>query len=174
MPWYFRLFLAPSLLVALVAVVGCVGMPTPSPTFTTTPTRILPALQMQTPKIYVSAIPEQATYIVGKPINIEFRFSNTDTEPITISPFPPDIKIVASYSAVPDISVRSFAGGEGEVTLGSKESKTYNFTWDQQDDNKKQVSPGLYYIGLDISITTTTGGEGLSTGATARVVIQTR
>ena len=131
MPRYFRLFLAPSLLVALVAVVGCVGTSTPSPTLTTTPTRTLPPLQWLEPKIHVSAIPEQATYIVGEPINIEFRFSNTDTEPITISPFPPDIIIRVPYSAVPDISVRSFAGGEGEVTLGSGESKTYNFTWEQ-------------------------------------------
>ncbi len=169
--WQAATVTAAVVLIAVVAVIWQFGgggqSPTPTPTATRTPA---PPTPTATPKLELSAMPSQDSYLPGEQVNIEFLFSNTDTEPITVTTFPPEIEILTSS---PYVAVRSFAAGEQELALGPREEIPYNLTWDQRDNNGKQVSPGWYFVDVkNMRATTATGSMGLSITTITRVLIQ--
>ncbi len=128
-------------------------VPTPTPAPSPEPPPPMPA---PLPTLQVSAVPTQDSYLPGERVDIKFSFSNTDTdESITVTPFPPEIQLM---SPRPNEVVRSFAYGEQELKLEPGERMSYNLTWDQLDDNEKQVAPGWYYVDVN-EITATTDSQ---------------
>jgi hypothetical protein len=175
--WQVATVTAAVVVIAVVAAVwqfGGVGQappipePTPTPTPSPTPPPPMPA---PLPALQVSAVPSQNSYLPGEKIDIEFSFSNTDTdELITVTPFPPEIQIM---SPRPYEVVRSFAYGEQELKLEPGERMTYNLTWDQLDDNEKQVAPGWYYVDVnEITATRASRMTQWSFGTIAKLLIR--
>lgn len=118
----------------------------------------------------MNAVPTQPSYLPGEGVDIEFSFTNTGTEPITVSPFPPKIQIMLPR---PYDVVRSFASGTQELVVEPGDRAIYNLTWDQRDDNGNHVSPGWYYV--DIKGVTATRGTRTtqwSFGTVTKLLIQ--
>ena len=120
----------------------------------------------------VEATPSQAAYLPGELVEIEFSFTNAISELITVSPFPPEIRIMPP---IPDKVIRLFQAGTDHLELKSGETATYGLTWDQRDNGGQQVSPGWYYFDVEeITITKATEPRraGMSTGTVAKILIQ--
>jgi len=167
--WYFSGF-GPS--PAPIPVPTPTPSPAPAPTPTPTPMPTPPPAPVPKPlpTLQVSAIPTQDSYLPGEEVDIEFSFTNTDSEPITVTPFPPEIHIMLPR---PYETVRSFASGEQELILKPGERMTYNLTWDQRDENEKQVTPGWYYVDVkDITATRDTWTTQWSFGTVAKLLIR--
>jgi len=100
------------------------------------------------PLLEVSAVPDQTTYLPEQGVEIQFSFTNIASELVTVSPFPPEIKILLPTLPGRDLDkiVRSFAAGTEELKLEPGETATYDLTWDQHDDQGQQVAPGWYHI----------------------------
>ena len=144
--------------------------PAPTPTPTPMPTPTPAPVPTPLPTLQVSAIPTQDSYLPGEEVDIEFSFTNTDSEPITVTPFPPEIQIMLPR---PYEAVRSFTSGEQELMLKPGERMTYNLTWDQRDENEKQVTPGWYYVDVkDITATRDTWTTQWSFGTVAKLLIR--
>jgi hypothetical protein len=97
-------------------------------------------------EVEVSA--SQTSYKLGEQVSIVITFKNTGNEELTLTPFPPEIIIAATslkpYKTIP---------GEGSRTLLPGETTQYTVTWDQRDDEGKQVPTGDYVVEmLDIEL----------------------
>lgn len=142
-----------------------VPAPTPAPTLAPAPRP--PQLSLE-----LGAVPAQATYLPGETVEIEFSFTNVISEPITVSPFPPEIQIMLPR---PHEVVRSFAAGTQELELEPSKTATYNLTWDQRDNSGQQVAPGWYYVDVkDITISKAIEPtiSHMSAGTIAKLLIQ--
>jgi hypothetical protein len=126
--------------------------PTPSPTVpppvitippAPTPTPVPSPAPGPTTYIKASASLNKETYLPGEDIIIEFSFKNVTPEVFQIDPFPPLVEI-GRHSEV----LRSFTPREIVKTLSPDEVVTYTLTWDQTDEQGKQVPYGNYYIKL--------------------------
>ena len=103
--------------------------------------------------VSVTAVASGTTFTVGQDIGVTFTFTNTASEPLTLSTFPPQV-LIAAPSLRP---YRNIPGG-GPRTLSPGETIEWTFTWDQRDDAGEQVPPGEYVIEmLDIELA---GGAG--------------
>ena len=83
----------------------------------------------------------KTVYTVGEEIDIQFTFKNITDETFTF-PFPPEIRIGDLGTEV----VRTFDVGQDALTLAPRQSENYDLTWNQENDNGKQVPPGDYQI----------------------------
>jgi hypothetical protein len=92
--------------------------------------------------LQVTTIPEEANYLPGQPIRIGIDFTNIGPEAITLSQFPPEIRLLSRA----DEMVRLFEAGAEELHLEPGAKATCNLTWDQRDDSGTQVSPGRYRV----------------------------
>ena len=99
----------------------------------------------------------------GERAGVDLSFTNKASEPRTISPFPPEIRIIELPNLQPpDSVVRAFPVGKAELALQPGESVSYLVNWDQKDDSGRQVSPGWYSV--EVTLAT-------SRGSAARVLV---
>ncbi len=92
----------------------------------------------------------------GEKVETSLSFTNEASEPHTISPFPPDIKIIDLPNLQPpDSVVRAFPVGKDEQALQPGESVPYIVNWDQKNDSGQQVSPGWYSV--EVTLATSRG-----------------
>ena len=100
---------------------------------------------------------EAKVYVWGEEIKIDLVFSNTGSESIILTSFPPVIQMSrVDTGAV----VRSFAEGTESVEILASGKLDYTLVWDQLDDVGKQVEPGRYSI--------TVGGVSIQKGTELR------
>jgi len=118
--------------------------------------------------LQVSAIPDEGYYLPGQEVEIELGFTNVGSETVTLSLFPPEIRVKSMDT------VRLFTAGTKEVRLEPGEVVTHNFGWDQRDENGVQVPPGWYIV--NVRITYVHGSPPKTTqqsfGDTAKIYIQ--
>ena len=94
--------------------------------------------------------------LYGVRTEINLSFTNEASEPRTISPFPPEIKIIELPDVTPTVTlVRAFPLGTGERALQPGESASYSFDWDQKNDRGEQVPPGWYSV--EVTLPTSRG-----------------
>jgi len=98
------------------------------------------------PMLTVMGDTERSYYLPGEEIIIEFTFTNDDSQPLIISPFPPEVNIYLPTLPEPDSKIRSFAAGAQELELEPGETRTYSLLWDQQ------VIPGWYSVEVERNI----------------------
>jgi len=92
----------------------------------------------------------------GKTADINLSFTNEASEPRTVTPFPPEIKIIELPDVKPPgIVVRAFPVGNGELTLQLGESASHSVDWDQKNDSGEQVPPGWYSV--EVTLATSRG-----------------
>lgn len=134
-------------LIVTVPLAGCVIIKSPAPTPSPTPE---PALD-----VMFDTVPDVISPY-GETAGINLSFTNEASEPRTISPFPPVIKIIELPDfKPPGIVVRAFAVGNGELLLQPGESASHSVDWDQKDDSGEQVPPGWYSI--EVTLATSRG-----------------
>lgn len=102
------------------------------------------------PALTINATTEKRAYLSGEEIEIDLSFKNADDEPITVSPFPPDIKIFVYWHSE-DGAIRSLVAGNQELKLKPGKSFGYTFFWDQKDNSKQQVEKGWYEVEVNCS-----------------------
>jgi hypothetical protein len=106
--------------------------------------------------VAVEAFVSQTSYRLGEQVNIVLTFRNTGREELTLTPFPPEIIIVAA-------SLKPYKTISGEVSriLLPGEVAQYTINWDQRDNEGQQVPAGDYIVEmLDIELN---GGKGTVT-----------
>ncbi len=122
--------------------------PAPAPTPEPEPTPTAPPTVIERPPgpadrpLRVTTVPEEDYYLPGQTIKIGIGFANIGPEAITLSQFPPEIRLLSRAGEM----VRLFGARAEELHLEPGATATYNLTWDQQDDSGKQVSPGRYLV----------------------------
>ena len=98
----------------------------------------------------------QTSYRLGEQVSVKFTFENKSGEMLTLTPFPPEL-IIAATSLKP---YKTIPGGESRTLLPGEVAE-YTITWDQLDNEGKQVPPGNYVIEmLDVELG---GGKGFVT-----------
>jgi len=104
-------------------------------------------------EVGVDFVPSKTIYKPGEKIEIELRLTNKSVEPVIISTFPPSISIALSaIGEEPGKIVHTFPTGVGERELVVVETVTHKYSWDQNDDEGKQVAPGWYQCTFEINI----------------------
>jgi len=104
-----------------------------------------------TPGIIFDRVPDVISPY-SKTADINLSFTNEASEPRTISPFPPEIKIIELPDVKPPgIVVRAFPVGNGELVLQPAESASHTVNWDQKNESGEQVTPGWYSVEVTLS-----------------------
>ena len=99
-----------------------------------------------------SVVPEEAHYLPGEPIEVKLAITNTSSDVIVMSQYPPEIRVTPWQDR--DNILASRAGGTQPLEIKPGDTITVDFTWDQKDKEGKQVPPGWYAVTFrDISIT---------------------
>ncbi len=108
--------------------------------------------------VEVKSTASQTSYKLGEQVSVNITFENKSGEPLTLTPFPPEL-IIAATSLKP---YKTIPGG-GSRTLLPGEVAEYVITWDQRDNEGQQVPPGNYVIEmLDIQLNDSKGMATLS------------
>jgi hypothetical protein len=140
--------------------------------------------------VQIDLVPSKLVYISGEQVQMELIMANAsqgEVEPVIVSPLPPAISLVKSGTSssrtlpsgivVPDLepggsaSVKTFPAGTEERKLAVGERVTYNLTWDQKDEDGKQVSPGWYYYEYRYDFRKDSSGEGVGSGGRDRAFL---
>ena len=122
-------------LTALVAVLGCSREPPEPP--------MIPLLAHQ---IEAEATLNKGFYLAGEDIVIELSFKNVTSQIFQMEPFPP--KVLVTPTKQYGIKIRKFPEGTGTKVLNPAEVANYTLTWDQRDNQGKQVPFGYYRLAL--------------------------
>jgi hypothetical protein len=123
-----------------------------------------PPAVTSTGPVEITASTSQATYKIGETVDINCVFINKSRESVTIKNYPPQI-IIAAASLTP---YKNFTGGQSKI-LESGETLEYKITWDQVDNEGKQVPAGDYVINmLDIELVS---GEVITLSESPRITI---
>jgi hypothetical protein len=137
------LLLAISLIAAGCRAPALPTPPTPAPTPAPAPG--------PTPGIMFDTVPDVISPY-GKTADINLSFTNEASEPRTVSPFPPVIKIIELPDVKPPaIVVRAFPVGNGELVLQPGESASHSVDWDQKNGSGEQVPPGWYSVEVTLA-----------------------
>lgn len=134
------------------------------------PDRILEVKAAPTETVYPTGA--KIAYLLGEEVEIELKFKNVSSEPITITPFHPKVQITRSR---PYEVVRSLPAGSREINLQPGETVVCTIHWNQQDDDGQQVTPGWYYVDVrDVAITKATAPttSQVSFASTTKVLVQ--
>ncbi len=121
---------------------SCTSSSTPAPT----PTPVVTPRAAQLP-FQVSAVPEEAYYLPGEPVEVKFSFSNISSKTIAISPYPPEIQVKPSQQ---DNVAFSVAADIQQPEIKPGDTITLEFSWDQKDKAGKQVPPGWYDVTFNV------------------------
>jgi len=118
-------------------------------------------------------IPDESHYQAGETVEIKLSFTNNFSDIITISQYPPEIQVTPwAPPWYHERILSSLDGGNLSKELEPDETVFIEFTWDQKDNEKKQVSPGWYAVTFkDIRIITQ-GDGGWRCSPRAPVLIQ--
>src|ERR1035437_3267770 len=124
--------------------------------------------------VQLKLVPSKMIYLPGEPVQMEITLSNASTGnvvPITVEPYPPIIYIVIP-GGTPESTklIKTLPTGSQNKTLATGEQVSYPVTWDQKDDNGKQVSPGWYYYEGKYNMTNDVMGK-TGTGVTDRAFL---
>ena len=104
----------------------------------------LPALgPAPAPPLDIRATVSEPSYRPGDTVHVNFTFTNTSENQVTVSRFPPRIEFIRPLELQP---VRSYPEGSTEGVLNPGESLQHSLTWDQRDTNGRPVPPGKYYV----------------------------
>ena len=149
------------LMVILLVPVACVretapstSPPPPAPASIPTPDR-RPPTPGPSPSVMFDRVPDVISSY-GEGAEISLSFTNEASELRTISPFPPEIRIIELPNLrPPDRVVRAFPVGSGERALQPGESVSYLVNWDQKNDSGEQVPPGWYSV--EVTLATSRG-----------------
>ncbi|MDD5037768.1 MAG: hypothetical protein PHN78_00380 [Dehalococcoidales bacterium] len=88
----------------------------------------------------------------GNKAEINLSFTNEASEPRTLKPFPPEIKIIELPDVKPPgIVVQAFPVGNDELELQPGESASHSVSWDQKNSSGEQVLPGWYSVEVTLS-----------------------
>jgi hypothetical protein len=90
--------------------------------------------------LQVKGVPVEDDYLPGQTVEIEIQFTNNSKDIITISQFPPEVRMISREWNTVD----SFEAGSEEIQLKPGNKKTFNLTWDQREEAGRQVSSGRY------------------------------
>lgn len=172
-------------ILAVAVIAGCAEQQpssTPAPTLTPTSSKIpvqSTPVPIITPTPYVKSGPiplivnistSKSFYMPSEEARIEIVFENVGSKPITIRPFPPEIRIV-HYT--PFRIVKSFSPGNKELKLTSGESFTYLLSWNQKDENGKRVNPGHYHLEVrNFTVESSDGEWRVDAISSGRILIQ--
>ncbi len=157
------------LILFLLLSVGCAGR-TVVPSSPSPASEAMPAPEREGPpptpgipsRVVFNRVPDVVSSY-GERSEINLSFTNEASETRTISPFPPEIRIIELPNLrPPDRVVRAFPVGNDELALQPGESVSHSVNWDQKDDSGKQVSPGWYSV--EVTLAT-------SRGSAARVLV---
>ncbi len=138
------------------------GMATPRTTVSST------SIPMPSEMVMFERLPDIIS-AYGESVDIEMALTNEASEPLIVSPYSPEIKIIKLPDLQsPDTVVRTFSAGRNELELPPGESASYLLKWDQKNDSGQQVPPGWYGIEVTVASKETidaTGGHvrGLAT-----------
>ncbi len=139
-----------------MTLLGCAPAPPTSPVPAPTPA------PGPSPTVRFDRVPDVVSPY-GERAEVNLSFTNEASEPRTISPFPPEIKIIELPNLQPpDSVVRAFPVGNDELELQPGESESYLVNWDQKDERGEQVPPGWYSVEVTLSS---------SRGSAARVLV---
>jgi hypothetical protein len=106
--------------------------------------------------VEVKSTASQTSYKLGEQVSVTITFENKSGEPLTLTPFPPEV-IIAATSLRP---YRTIPGGESRTLLPGEVAE-YVITWNQCDNEGQQVPPGDYVVEmLDIGLN---DGKGIAT-----------
>ncbi len=83
------------------------------------------------------------TYSYGEVIDIDLTVTNVSSMTVELAPYPPGIEI---KRATPYEPVRTIPAGTEVKLLRPNEEIHYVMTWDQKDEQGKQVPHGYYYV----------------------------
>jgi len=121
------------------------------------------------PPFEVSVAPEEAHYLPGEPVGVNFSLNNVSSNPIKLALYPPEIQVKPTRQ---ERLVFSVAAGTQSLEIKPNDSITLDFTWDQKNAEEKQVSPGWYNITFkDITVIYETDRR-IVANPTARILIQ--
>jgi hypothetical protein len=95
-------------------------------------------------RLQITSTFSKPSYMSGDLIDAKINFTNNDSEPGIINPFPPGIDIL--MPSLPQTTIQSFGAGKEAVTLNPGETRTYDFQWDQKKSNGEKAGPGLYQL----------------------------
>ncbi len=114
-------------------------------------------------------VPEEASYLPGEPIEVKLSITNTSSDVIVMSQYPPEIRVTPWQDR--DRVLSSRAGGTQPLEIKPGETVIVEFTWDQKDKEGKQVQPGWYAVTFkDMEVTQ--GYRRITFNPGARVLIQ--
>lgn len=138
-----------------------VPAPTPPPVILGGPGLLPPTGRENVYSVQIDLVPSKLVYMPGEQVQMELVLTNVskgEVEPVIVSPLPPIVSLVksGSFSGLampPNVNpstasgepAKTFPTGTDERKLAIGEKVTYNLTWDQKDEDGKQVSPGWYY-----------------------------
>ncbi len=140
------------------------GMSSPPPAVTPVPTVTVPAttpapttavprptapplpLPAPPPPFEAHAVPEEARYLPGQPVEVKLSLTNVSLTPITLDQYPPEIRVTPRININFTPIVFSVPGGTQPRELKPNETVSIDFTWDQKDNAGKQVQPGWYNV----------------------------
>jgi hypothetical protein len=134
-------------LLLISSVLGCQQPSAPSPAPGPPVPRPAPP-----PPFESSVVPEEAHYLPGKPIEVKLSITNTSSDIIAMSQYPPEIRVTPWQDR--DRILASRAGDAQPLEVNPGDMVTVEFTWDQKNAEGEQVPPGWYAVTFtDISIT---------------------
>ena len=142
--------------------------PTPAPSPAPTPAPI-PTSPVANPFLDLTVTPYKDAYLPGEPVSVELSLVNVSSEPIIMSPYPPEIELILSR---PEEVVQTFAAGSGEVELEPGEKVTYTLAWNQRNSKGQLVAPGYYNLNIIISNFRINGISFGCEGTSTKVLIQ--
>jgi len=134
-------------LLLISSVAGCQQPSAPSPAPGPPAPRPAPP-----PPFERSVVPEEAHYLPREQIEVKLSITNTSSDVIVMSQYPPEIRVTPWQDR--DRILSSRAGGAQPLEIKPGDSVTVEFTWDQKNVEREQVPPGWYAVTFtDISIT---------------------
>lgn len=151
-----------------------------APSTTPTPSAPMPVTPSMPPLednktigvLSVNATPDKSAYLPGEIIDINFSFTNTSPDRITIESFPPEIRIM---SPDPSNEVLVMSAGDSQVNLGPGETVNHLITVGTQGGNS--LTPGWYEVDvdnvdIDVTATRATTSTNMSYGGVANFLVE--
>ncbi len=117
----------------------------------------------------VHLVPEEAYYLPGEPVEVTLSLSNVSSEPITLEPYPPEIRVTPQSNY--DRLLFSVAAGTQPLQIEPGDAISRDFAWDQKDTEGKQVAPGWYNV-IFKDMNVTQGNSSCNFNPTSRILIQ--
>jgi hypothetical protein len=121
------------------------------------------------PPFEVSVVPEEARYLPGESIEVKLSLTNTSSDIIVMTTYPPEIRVTPWQDRNQVLSSR--AGGTQPLEIKPGDTITMEFTWDQGDNEGKQVPAGWYAITFE-DVKVTQGDRSITFNPGAAVLIQ--